>query len=79
MCLAPPAQVIEAGAGRAVVERGGARFVVDLFLIDEEVAPGDWLAVQAQRLAVARLSAAEAQEMAAAFEDIRRALEDSHA
>jgi hydrogenase maturation factor len=79
MCLAPPARVIEVAAGAALVERGGARFPVLLYLLDDEVRPGDWLAVQAQRLAVARLTEAEAGEMAATFEDIRLHLETSHA
>ena len=78
MCLAPPARVVETGPGMAVVERGGARFPVLLHLIEEEVAPGDWLAVQAQRFAVARLSEEEAADMIATFDCIRNTLEGAH-
>lgn len=78
MCFAPPARVIEVGPAAALVERGELRFRVALHLLDEPVAVGDWLAVQAQRQAVARLSAAEAEELLALYEQIHRALEGSN-
>lgn len=62
MCLAPPARVMEVLPGAAVVARGEARLTVATFLIEEALAPGDWVAVQAQRYAVERLSEAEAEE-----------------
>lgn len=63
MCLAPPARVIEVLPGQAVVERGGARMTVATFLLDDALCQGDWVAVQAQRYAVQRLSEDEAEEM----------------
>lgn len=63
MCLAPPARVVEVRSGRAVVERGGARFEVETLLLEEPPLPGDWLAVQAQRFAVRRLTPGEAAEL----------------
>jgi len=36
---------------------------------------GDWLAVQAQRHALARLSAAEAEEMLAIYASLQQAME----
>lgn len=68
MCLAVPCRVVAVGAGSATVERAGARLEVSLLLLEEPVAPGDWLAVQAQRLAVARLAPAEAREILAALD-----------
>jgi len=62
MCFAPPAQVIEVLPGHAVVDRGGAQMTVATFLLEEALTPGDWVAVQAQRYAVQRLSDAEAAE-----------------
>jgi len=70
MCLAPPAKVVEVLPGRAVVERGDARLTVETFLLDGEPAPGDWVAVQAQRYAVQRLSEAEADEQLRFYEMI---------
>lgn len=74
MCFAAPARVVEVGAGFAIVARGDARLPVLLHLLDEPVAVGDWLAVQAQRYAVARLSAEEAGELMALYGDIQQRL-----
>lgn len=63
MCFATPEQVVELGPGFAVIQRSGERVPILLHLLDEPVAIGDWLAVQAQRHAVARLTPAEAQEL----------------
>ena len=70
MCFATPEQVVELGPGFAVIERGGERVPILLHLLDEAVAIGDWLAVQAQRHAVARLSVDEAEELMALYRQI---------
>jgi hydrogenase expression/formation protein HypC len=63
MCLAAPARVVEILPGQAVVERSGSRMTVATFLLDDGLCIGDWVAVQAQRYAVQRLSEEDAQEM----------------
>lgn len=75
MCFAPPAQVIEVRPGHALVARGAARFTVATFLLEEPLAPGDWVAVQAQRHAVERLSAEEAAEARRLYDEIAAMLE----
>lgn len=67
MCFATPEQVVALGPGFAMIERGGERVPILLHLLDEPVALGDWLAVQAQRYAVAKLSDGEAEELAALY------------
>jgi hydrogenase maturation factor len=67
MCLASPARVVEVGPGIALVERAGERFPALTHLLDDDPQPGDWLAVQARRHAVARITAAEAAEMEALY------------
>ena len=63
------------GPGLALVERGGVQLPVLLHLLDEPVNVGDWLAVQAQRHALARLSPAEAEEMLAIYASLQQAME----
>ena len=70
MCLAAPARIVEVAPGRATVERDGERFVISLHLLDEPVTVGDHVAVQAQRHAIAVLSAAEAAEMRLIYQQI---------
>ena len=67
MCLAVPMRVIALAPGLALVDRGGVPLPVLLHLLDEPVSVGDWLAVQAQRHALARLTMAEASEMLALY------------
>lgn len=74
MCFAVPARVVEVGPGTAVVERGDARLRISLHLIEEPVAVGDYLAVQAQRHAVAKLSTEEARELFELYRQIEVAL-----
>lgn len=75
MCLAVPMRVVALGPGHALVERGGVQLPVLLHLLDEQVSVGDWLAVQAQRHALARLSEAEAEEMLAIYASLQQAME----
>jgi hydrogenase assembly chaperone HypC/HupF len=70
MCFATPEQVVELAPGVALIERAGARIPILLHLLDEPVAVGDWLAVQAQRHAVAKLSVEEADELMALYRQI---------
>lgn len=73
MCLAVPCRVTRVLSAAAVeVDRQGERLCVSTLLLDEQVAAGDWVAVQAQRQAVARLSAAEAAEILALFDALAR-------
>lgn len=76
MCFVVPAEVIAVGPGSARVRRGGQVFEVTTYLLDSEVAAGDWLAVQAQRDAVAVVTEAEAAEMLSLYTEISRHLEE---
>lgn len=79
MCLTVPCRVLSVEGARATVERSGEPLEVSLFLLDEPVAAGDWLAVQAQSLAVARLEPAQARELLAALADLARATAEAEA
>lgn len=74
MCLAIPARVVALGDGSAVVERYGERLTVSLLLLEEPVAVGDHLVVQAQAYAVRKIDADEAQESYRLFDEIFGAL-----
>lgn len=67
MCLTVPCEVLRVDGATALVQRGEAQFEVSLLFVDEPVAPGDWVAVQAQRHVLARLSAQEARETLALY------------
>ncbi len=70
MCLTVPCEVISVDGDVALVARGAARFEVSLLFLDEAVRPGDWVAVQAQRHAHARLTAEEACELLAIYGEL---------
>ena len=70
MCVAIPARVIELDATTAVVERYGERLAVSLLLMDEPVALGEYLIIQAQRYAVRKIDAEEAQQAYRLFDEI---------
>lgn len=70
MCLAAPARVVDLGLGFALIERGGVRLPILLHLLDEPIEIGDYLAVQAQRYAVAKLSAQDAADLLALYQQI---------
>lgn len=62
MCLAAPSRVIEVRAGTAVTECFGLRREVSLLLLDEEIAVGDYLLIQAGGFAFERIESARAEE-----------------
>jgi hydrogenase assembly chaperone HypC/HupF len=70
MCLAVPCRVIEVDGLFATVARGDATLAVSLALLEEQPAPGSWVAVQAQRYAVACLSDEDAALALAMFAQI---------
>ncbi len=63
MCLTVPCLVTAVNGAVATVARGDERIEVSLLLMDEPVAAGDWLAVQAQRYGLRRMDAQEAEEV----------------
>lgn len=78
MCFVAPAQVVAVlDSEWADVERLGQRFTVSLWLLDDPVACGDWVAVQAQRDAVAILTPEEAAELLELYATIARRMEDA--
>ncbi len=62
MCLAAPSLVIEVRDGMALTECFGQRREVSLLLIDEEVAPGDYVLIQAGGFAFERIEPQRALE-----------------
>jgi hydrogenase assembly chaperone HypC/HupF len=72
MCLVVPCRVVEVSGASATVERLGERLEVSLVLLDGPVEPGAWLAVQAQRLAVARMDEVDAREHLALLDRLAR-------
>jgi hydrogenase maturation factor len=56
MCIAVPAEVMSIDGASALVDVYGERFVVSLVMMSETVQPGDFVALQAQRYAVARIA-----------------------
>jgi len=62
MCLAAPSKVIEVRDGMAVTECFGQQREVSLLLMDEEIAVGDYLLIQAGGFAFERVEAARAEE-----------------
>jgi hydrogenase maturation factor len=70
MCIAVPAEVVTVDGPIALVDIYGARFVVSLMMISETVEPGDFVALQARRYAVAKIAHAEAIAARRLFEEI---------
>ena len=75
MCVALPARVVAVGDGWAEVEHGSERRMVQLALLPEVVAIGDWLVLRAQSFAVAKISEEEAQQSLALFAELSACLE----
>lgn len=70
MCIAIPARVIETDGQTARVERYGEELTVDLTLMPEPVAVGDYVVIQARRFAVTKVDAAAAEESYRLFDEI---------
>jgi hydrogenase expression/formation protein HypC len=62
MCLAAPSRVIEVRDGMAVTECFGVTREVSLLLMNEDVAPGDYVLIQAGGFAFERVEAERAEE-----------------
>ncbi|MCW2310126.1 HypC/HybG/HupF family hydrogenase formation chaperone [Rhodobium gokarnense] len=74
MCLAVPARVLSVDGATAVVERYGAELTVSLAMLPEPVAAGDFVVLQMQRFAVAKMDAETAAESYRLFDDILEAI-----
>ncbi len=63
MCLAIPGQIVEIADDRHVakVEVSGVRRQVNVALLDDELAPGDWVLIHVG-FAMSRISAEQAEE-----------------
>jgi hydrogenase expression/formation protein HypC len=70
MCLAAPSRVIEVREGMAVTECFGQTREVSLLLLDEEIAVGDYLLIQAGGFAFERVEAERAEEALALMREL---------
>ncbi len=70
MCLAAPSLVVEVRDGMAVTECFGLVREVSLLLMDEEVAVGDYLLIQAGGFAFERVEEARALEALALMREL---------
>ncbi|MFZ1326277.1 MAG: HypC/HybG/HupF family hydrogenase formation chaperone [Candidatus Contendobacter sp.] len=77
MCLAIPARIVELRGGNALVERYGEQLEVSLLLLDESVAVGDFLIVQARAYAVEKVSPEQALEIYRLFDQMAEMLSAS--
>ena len=70
MCIAVPAEVISIDGPVAIVDVYGDRFAVNLMMMSETVQPGDFVALQAQRYAIAKIAREDAVAARRFFENI---------
>lgn len=70
MCLAAPSLVVAVAGGMATTECFGQRREVSLLLMDEQVAVGDYVLVQAGGFAFERMDVVRAQAALALMEDL---------
>jgi hydrogenase expression/formation protein HypC len=70
MCLAIPSRVVGVADGFATVECFGIRRVASLILLDEELAVGDYVLVQAGGYAYEKVDTDRALEALALMQDI---------
>jgi hydrogenase maturation factor len=68
--MAVPAEVISIDEPMALVDVYGDRFAVSLMMMSEAVQPGDFVTLQAQRYAVAKIAREDAEAAKRFFEDI---------
>lgn len=70
MCIAVPAEVISIDGPTAIVDIYGEQFVVSLMTMSETVQPGDFVALQARRYAVAKVTREDALAAKLFFEEV---------
>jgi hydrogenase expression/formation protein HypC len=70
MCLAAPSRVIEVHDRMAVTECFGVMREVSLLLMSEDVAPGDYVLIQAGGFAFERVEAERAEEALALMQEL---------
>jgi hydrogenase expression/formation protein HypC len=70
MCLAAPSRVVEVREGMAVTECFGQIREVSLLLMNEDVAVGDYLLIQAGGFAFERVETERAEEALALMEEL---------
>lgn len=70
MCLAAPSKVLEVRDGIALTECFGQQREVSLLLLDEDVAVGDYLLIQAGGFAFERVEPERAEESLALICDL---------
>jgi hydrogenase maturation factor len=70
MCFAVPALVVTTDGMTALVDLYGDRFRVDVTMLDEPAAPGDFVTVQARRFAVEKVARKDALAARRLFEEV---------
>ena len=75
MCLAIPSRVLDIRAGVASVECFGVRRDVSLLLLEQDIAVGDYLLVQAGGYAYERVEEARALEALALLAEVNAQLD----
>lgn len=70
MCMAVPSRVIRVHGETALTECFGEQREVSLLLLEEAVAPGDYLLIQTGGFAFERVDAARARESLALMEEL---------
>ena len=70
MCLAAPSRVLEVRDGVAVTECFGQRREVSLLLMNEDIAVGDYLLIQAGGFAFERVEPERAEEALTLMEEL---------
>lgn len=70
MCLAVPSRVVAVDGLMATVEAEGAQRDVSLMLLDDDVALGDYLLIQAGGFAFERVDAQRAEEALRLMQEI---------
>ena len=70
MCISVPAEVVSVNGSTAVVDVYGECFTVSLMMLLEQVQPGDFVTLRAQRYAVARVERDDAEVSRRLFEGL---------
>lgn len=70
MCLAAPSRVVEVSDGTALTECFGQLRQVSLLLLNEDVAVGDYLLIQAGGFAFEKVDAERAAEALAVMQEL---------